>query len=52
MKRRLFVLCFLAALPGCNWTSQLDRDAGFCIVLAKAAGAACSVTIPPSPTVP
>jgi len=47
MKLYLSLAALALALAGCNWTSQLDRDAGACIVLPKDGGASCTVTVMP-----
>ena len=52
MRLSFIMPCLLLMLSGCNWTSQLDRDAGLCIVLTKTAGGACTVTIPPASATP
>jgi hypothetical protein len=48
MKRTVRVVLILGVLwllAGCNWSGQIDRDFGACVVLAKD-GARCSVAIP------
>lgn len=37
----------LPTLTGCNFTQQLDRDAGACIIIPKDAGGSCTVTLNP-----
>ena len=47
----VLIVSILVILSGCNWTSQLDRDAGFCVVISKTSGAACNVDIKPTQVV-
>ena len=45
MKLYASLAALALSLVGCNWTSQLDRDAGACVILSKQGGE-CTVTIP------
>lgn len=42
---RVLALALTLAVAGCNWSGQIDRDFGACVVLAKDGGR-CTVTIP------